>query len=122
MTENELLSALEHTFPGISHPTVSWSGGVSTSTIIWDFYIETSLTKIARISKEINGTLHYTFRFKPAKGRKTTLRKGQTESVEEFLAFLVSIREYLYGIAAAIEMACDTPLGLPTGPDANIFS
>ena len=121
MTENELLSALEHTFPGVSHPTVPWPGGVSTSTIIWDFHLETSLTKIARISKEVNGTLHYTFRFKPPEGRFVTLRKGQTESVEEFIAALIGIREYLYGIAAAIEMACEAPLGLPPGPDANLF-
>jgi hypothetical protein len=49
------------------------------------------------------------------------LLSGRTENAQEFLDFLQGVREYLYGIAAAIEMACDPPPGPPSGPEADLF-
>lgn len=121
MTENDLICALEHTFPGSRHETTPWSSGCATLTTIWDFHIEVSLTKAARNPNENEGEAVYTFRFKPARGRKVILLSGRTENAQEFLDFLQGVREYLYGIAAAIEMACDPPPGPPSGPEADLF-
>jgi hypothetical protein len=121
VTESDLICGLEHTFPGVPHPITQWSSGCSSLTTIWDFYVEVAFTKIARVPGETVGEVLYTFRFKPARGRKVILLKGRTENLEDFLAFLQGVKEYLYGIAAAIEQACDPLPSPPSGPEANLF-